>query len=154
MLRQHFAGEWVCVSHLSSLFVLMQPSIISFTSGIATLSKLPGFTPCTHRKETSGDEEPFREGHTPTLTLSRLKCNTHTSTFIVFRPIQVTFTHSHQCSFYIVFLDLLIKHTYAHFISWLMRNQFNLFREMCLPFLAGLGLMSVWVEQRHYSSEV
>lgn len=50
---------FLCVSHLSSLFVLMQPSIISFTSGIATLSKLPGFTPCTHKKKSSEDEEPF-----------------------------------------------------------------------------------------------
>lgn len=40
---------FVCVTHLSSLFVLMQPSIISFTSGMATLSKLPGFTPCTDK---------------------------------------------------------------------------------------------------------
>jgi len=41
--------SFVFVTHLSSLFVLIQPSIISFTSGMATLSKLPGFTPCTSK---------------------------------------------------------------------------------------------------------
>lgn len=32
-------------TYLSSLFCRIHPSIISFTSGIATLSKLAGFTP-------------------------------------------------------------------------------------------------------------